>query len=275
MSPKKTDTKKTAKKDKTEKEPPAKKKSKRAETFEGIAYIILALLLFSVPKFLVYHPDSIEGKLLVAAAWEDLETVDGTDTISDEVQPLVQSVILITAHDRRGARGYVINKPIKDISLKDLYHKLDIQPLGRSAGLFITPAYAKQFLNSNFDRTLPIYWGGPVDEEEGRIIFTGKKYTKKRIEKVPDTDLKISTDMKSLNRVVLNLDKSDADPYKFVFGFAQWSGDQLDQEIAKEYWHVVPYDKDIVLNTDAKDIWHELQRRMEKSDEQEITNGEE
>lgn len=274
MSPKKTDTK-TEKKAKSAKDTPKKRKSTRAEIFEGIAYIVLAFLLFSIPKIIIHHPNSIQGKLLVAAAWEDVEVIDGSYTIPDEAQPLVESVILITAHDRRGAKGYVINKPTQDISLKDLYHKLDIQPLGRSANLFITPAYAKQFLNSDFSRKIPIYWGGPLEEETGRIIFKGKKYTRKRVKKIHNTDLKISTDMKALNRVVLNLDKSDADPYKFIFGFAQWSGDQLDQEIEKEYWHVLPYDEDIVLNTGAKDIWHELQKRVEKSDEQEITNGEE
>ena len=259
MPPKKTDTK-TEKKAKSAKDTPKKRKSTRAEVFEGIAYIVLAFLLFSIPKIIIHHPNSIQGKLLVAAAWEDVEVIDGSYTIPDEAQPLVESVILITA---------------QDISLKDLYHTLDIQPLGRSANLFITPAYAKQFLNSDFSRKIPIYWGGPLEEETGRIIFKGKKYTRKRVKKIHNTDLKISTDMKALNRVVLNLDKSDADPYKFIFGFAQWSGDQLDQEIKKEYWHVLPYDEDIVLNTDAKDIWHELQKRVEKSDEQEITNGEE
>ena len=59
-----------------------------------------------------------------------------------------KTVILMLEHDKKGALGIVINKPLGKITLGSLISQVDDQSINKK---------------ELYDIKIPIYWGGPVD----------------------------------------------------------------------------------------------------------------
>ena len=70
--------------------------------------------------------------------------------------------------------------------------------------------------------------------------------------KIPHTDIRFSTDMKALNKVLLFRDTEDEKPYKIIFGKAEWGAKQLYKQIEQGLWQPLPYEKDTLLNHTVK-----------------------
>ncbi len=49
--------------------------------------------------------------------------------------------------------------------------------------------------------------------------------------------------------------------YRLYAGFAGWAPSQLEAEIQRDDWHVLPADADIVFRKDMDGVWEELLRR--------------
>ncbi len=101
------------------------------------------------------HYDSVKDFFLIA-----------TEKIRDS--RFEKTVILMLEHDKKGALGIVINKPLGTITLGSLISKID------------DPSINKKKL---YDIEIPIFWGGPVDENKILILHsndykneTTKKY---------------------------------------------------------------------------------------------------
>lgn len=242
---------------------------KHIAIIEGVGYILLAVLMFSVPQLMIRHPDSLAGQILVAAPYPEEH---GSKPVFGE------TVVLVTKHTRRTAQGFVVNRPLESMTARALYKKLDIPAPGRSAGLLaITPAYAedgdvpkegRSYLSETMERmSFPVYWGGPVDEDKGHLLFLDKEYSKTRITRVPETNVTYTEKMKAMNNVLAAHKKNDVTPYKVVFGLAQWGPDQLDKEMEHGYWQAIPYEQNIVFSDNPKGLWNELQKRLAKSAE--------
>ncbi|TNE26708.1 MAG: hypothetical protein EP349_09730 [Alphaproteobacteria bacterium] len=272
------------KKAKTVKKKPAAKASKSpAETeeenlpfyrkhvaiIEGIGYILLAILMFSVPQLMIRHPNSLAGQILVATPYPD----------GHPSKPFFdKTVILMTKHTRRMAHGFIVNRPLESMSARALYKKLDIPAPGRSASLWITPAYAedtegtpkegRSYLSETMESmSFSVYWGGPVDEDLGHLLFLDKEYSKSKITRVPDTNVSFTDKMKVMNNVLAAYEEDDVTPYKITFGHTQWGAGQLDKELKDGRWQVVPYEQNIVFSDNPKGLWNELQKRLAKSTE--------
>ena len=94
-----------------------------------------------------------------------------------------KTVILMLEHDKKGALGIVINKPLGKITLGSFISKID------------DPLINKKKL---YDIEIPIFWGGPVDEHKILILHTNdyKNETTKKY-----NNLSTSSDLTTLVKI--------------------------------------------------------------------------
>jgi putative transcriptional regulator len=50
-------------------------------------------------------------------------------------------------------------------------------------------------------------------------------------------------------------------PYRLYAGFSGWAPRQLEAELARDDWYVLPADADIVFRKEMEGVWEELLRR--------------
>ncbi len=217
--------------------------TKTRETVKGFVFIIMALLLFSVPTFISYHPNNIAGSILVSRS-------------SDIEDKFYRTVIFVAKHDKLKAIGYVINKPKESLKAQEIFDKLDIKPAGYFTNIISGQAYAETFINSKLQKVLQTYWGGPIDEDKFHLIFTDDRYTSGKINYIANTGVKISDDKQAINNILELGDK--VRPYKIVMGYAGWGIGQLDQELAQGSWWVIPYDYKTLFTDSSVDLWDNL-----------------
>lgn len=175
---------------------------------------------------------------LLAAAWL-LPTAASADrppakgrllVATEQVQGIVfsQTVILLLHYDATGAMGIVLNRPT------------DIAP-----GEVVDDGDAF----SDYDGTL--YWGGPVQMNSLRALMRTD---------TPPPLAEAVIDAVHLVPIDDELEKTRANPadLRLFIGYAGWSAGQLDRELARGSWHVLPASDDIVFTDDPHALWQRL-----------------
>jgi putative transcriptional regulator len=139
-----------------------------------------------------------------------------------------QTVVLLAHYDETGAIGIVINRPT-DIPPREIAS--DVEAF------------------SDYSGTL--YWGGPV--QMGRLLALMRTDT-------PPEDSEPIIDSVHQVRVDDGLKGVSADPgsLRFFIGYAGWSAGQLDHEIARGSWHVLPATVEHVFAEDPRSLWKRL-----------------
>ena len=143
-----------------------------------------------------------------------------------------KQVIYICAHDKDGAMGLVINKPISEINLADIL-------LGANLPI---PTI----------KLPPVYMGGPVEPSSGFILHSA--------DYLPDESIHISkTVIMSRNPSILEDIAAGHGPHHFIFvlGYAGWAPDQLEHELTDNGWLTVPCNDRILFDTPDADKWKE------------------
>ena len=147
-----------------------------------------------------------------------------------------QSVSYICEHNNEGAMGVVINRPI-DLSFAELCEQLDIE---------ITDTDTVNY---------PIFEGGPVETERGFILHTPIGDWESTLEVTKDIGLTMSQD---IIEAIANGYSSDSPPPKhfiITLGYAGWSEDQIEDEIAANVWLNVPATEEILFRTPVENRW--------------------
>jgi putative transcriptional regulator len=149
-----------------------------------------------------------------------------------------QAVILMVRHDRDGALGIVINRPLEERSVASL-----LESLGEKDTAALT-------------RSVRIFAGGPVQPEMGFVIHTDDYHRPRTIEL--DGHLAVTS-----NRDILRDIGMSQGPAKslIAFGYAGWRAGQLEGEIEHGAWVTAPADAKIVFDLDREKIWEEATRR--------------
>src|ERR1700743_1137969 len=83
---------------------------------------------------------SLAGHLLIA-----------TSVVQDSC--FARSVIYLCSHNENGAMGMIINYPVDNIGLKDIFAQLEIK-------------------GENTARDIPIHFGGPVEANRGFVVHS-------------------------------------------------------------------------------------------------------
>ena len=167
------------------------------------------------------HYDSVKDFLLIA-----------TEKIRDS--RFEKTVIIMLEHDKKGAIGIVINKPIGKITLGSFISKVDDRSINKK---------------ELYDVKIPVYWGGPVDDHK-MLILHSKDY-KNKSTKVYD-NLSTSNDLTTLVAIA---EKRGPKKSLVVLGLSAWNIGQLDGEIELERWTLSESSMDLIFEIEDNKKW--------------------
>ena len=174
--------------------------------------------------------------LLPVASGENLRPAKGRLLVATELVGgdfFNQTVVLLLHYDAEGAMGVVINRPtaVEPQELLD-----NVEPITGDSG--------------------PIYWGGPVQMNSLRALLrtdtppSGAEVIVGSVHRVPIDD-------------ALKIAPTDSANLRLFIGYAGWSAGQLDSEMARGSWHVVPASDEHVFAEDPRTLWKRLTRPLE------------
>jgi len=174
--------------------------------------------------------------LLPVASGENLRPAKGRLLVATELVGgdfFNQTVVLLLHYDAEGAMGIVINRPT-EVEPQELLE--DVEPVAGYSG--------------------PIYWGGPVQMNSLRALLrkdtppSGAEAIVGSVHQVPIDD-------------ALKIAPTDSANLRFFIGYAGWGAGQLDSEMARGSWHVVPASDEHVFADDPHTLWKRLTRPRE------------
>ena len=97
---------------------------------------------------------------------------------------------------------------------------------------------------------IPIYSGGPVDNDRGFILYNAKIESENDLQILPELHLTSSIEM--LSKIACGHGPANA---LIVVGYAGWSPGQLEEELSANAWLTTPYQHHLVFDTPADQQW--------------------
>lgn len=198
-------------------------------------FIIFVLNLYfpskaiDLPKHYKFPKDYFEGK--------HYDSVKGLFLIATEKMRdprFEKTVILILEHDKNGALGIIVNKKLGNINLGSLFSNIQ-DSLANKKKLY------------NFE--IPIYWGGPVDENKILILHSNDYKNKTTIKY---DNISTSSD---LNTLVQIAEKKGPERSLVAIGLSAWDKGQLDGEIEMESWTLSEMNMNIIFELENNKKW--------------------
>lgn len=136
-----------------------------------------------------------------------------------------QTVTLLIEHNRDGAFGLVVNRPL-DANLGDLLTEDDFE------------------FSTDLHDDIPLMETGPVEQNRLFFLYSGEKDFENSVRINDQVSLCTSTDLLA----AISDHKGPQDVIAGL-GYAGWSGGQLENEIKADVWLVTPYVHNAVFNT--------------------------
>jgi putative transcriptional regulator len=193
--------------------------------FAAVASLLSALVVLGAAPPDHSDNDSLAGQLLIAAP-----------TIGDP--RFAHTVILMVRHDREGAFGIVINRPVGERSVAAL-----LEATGHD--------------DADVAGTVRVFAGGPVQPELGFVVHSAEY---RRAETV-EVDGRVA--MTASRQVLLDIGHNQG-PEKSIFalGYAGWGPGQLEGEVARNDWFTTPEEPKLVFDDDRDKLWDEAMARL-------------
>jgi len=147
-----------------------------------------------------------------------------------------QSVSYICEHNNEGAMGVVINRATT-LCFSDLCEQLEIE------------------ISDSDVANYPIYDGGPVETERVFILHTPLGEWENTLAVTNEIGLTMSKDI--IEAIAEGYDSDNTPPKHFIImlGYAGWSEDQIEDEIAENIWLNVLASSEIIFNTPIDKRW--------------------
>jgi putative transcriptional regulator len=186
------------------------------------AAILAALLL--APAADPADTASLTGQLLIAAP-----------TIGDP--RFAHTVILMVKHDKDGALGIVINRPVGEESIASL-----LEGTGEDV--------------SGIDGNLRVFAGGPVQPDLGFVVHSAEY----RRDETINVDGRVAM---TASRQILRDIGHHRGPQKtlFALGYAGWGPGQLEGEMARHDWFTTPEEPKLIFDDDREHLWDDAMAR--------------
>ena len=153
-----------------------------------------------------------------------------------------KSVIMLLEHDKKGAVGFVINKPLGKYPLSTLVTKNDK----------IEESDRKKLEK----HTLPIFWGGPLDKNRIFVLHTNE-YSNKST-KIFNT-LSVSNDLKILIDIVENKGPKNS---LIIIGISAWNDNQLEGEFMNNLWSLAEIDLKLIFKEENDKKWNNAKKKI-------------
>ena len=159
------------------------------------------------------------GSLLVASRW--LEDPN-----------FGESVVLLIEAGRQGAMGVILNRPTSISVAKALPQ---IGELGNSDDL--------------------LYAGGPVEPNKP-VILVQTSSPPEGSKEVLENEVYLLTSPEAVRSVTQ--DSTEETTVRIFAGYAGWAAGQLEAEIARADWHLLPASARWIFDDEPQNIWSEL-----------------
>jgi putative transcriptional regulator len=188
-----------------------------------------AVALFAAAVLTPALPDSAEkaslaGQLLIAAP-----------TMGDP--RFSHSVILMIRHDKDGALGIVINRPVGERSIALL-----LEATGDS--------------DPDVEGSVRVFAGGPVQPEVGFLIHTAEYHRTETLD--IDSHVAMTASRQALRDIGHN---HGPEKSLFALGYAGWGPGQLEDEMARQDWFTTPENPKLVFDDDRENLWDDAMAR--------------
>jgi putative transcriptional regulator len=199
--------------------------SSRISTLRSLpAAALLAALLLGAAAAGPPEIASLSGQLLIASP-----------NIGDP--RFAQTVILMVKHDKDGAFGIAINRPVGEKSIASL-----LEAPGEDV--------------SDIEGTLQVFAGGPVQPELGFVLHSAEYHREETIE----VDGRVAM---TASRQILRDIGHRRGPQKslFALGYAGWGPGQLEDELARHDWFTAPEEPKLIFDDDRANLWEDAMAR--------------
>ena len=140
-----------------------------------------------------------------------------------------RSVVLLVRHDDDGALGLILNRQTQT-SVREVWENVCDQPCQVD------------------DR---LYFGGPC---EGPLMALHTDFMRMEIEAFEG--VYFSADREALEKLVANAQETK----RFYVGYSGWGPGQLESEVRRGAWKILPANRDTVFSADGE-LWETLRRR--------------
>ena len=150
------------------------------------------------------------------------------------------TVILMVRHDKDGAFGIVVNRPVGERPLAAL-----LETLGEK--------------DTTATGQVRIFAGGPVQPDMGFVVHSTDYHQ-------PDTVNVAAGVAMTSSREILRDIGNDKGPRKnlIAFGYAGWAPGQLEGELARRDWVLAPGESKLIFDEDRDQVWDAAySRRMQ------------
>ena len=139
-----------------------------------------------------------------------------------------QTISYLCEHNEDGAMGLVVNRPVDDVTLGDLFDQLEIQ--------------------GSAHRATTVLEGGPVQRDRGFVLHSEDVQLEGTLRLAGGLAL-------STSREMLAAIARDEGPERFLVcvGYAGWGGGQLEGEMAENAWLTCPANESILFDTAHRD----------------------
>jgi putative transcriptional regulator len=194
-----------------------------------LAVIAIALSASVLHAALPTEPDvsgrtSLTGQLLIASP-------------ALRNSPFERTVILMAQHNRDGALGIVINRPLDEHRIADLLDAFGARASGISG-------------------SVRVFSGGPVSPEVGLVIHSADY----RLADTLDIDGHVA--LSPAPDVLRDIGLGKGPNKSLVaFGYAGWAAAQLEDELARGSWYSIPEEQALVFDDDRSKVWDEAMAR--------------
>ena len=145
-----------------------------------------------------------------------------------------KGIIYLCEHNKDGAMGIMLNKPIPNI--EEFISKLELK---------------------NISPKPNIYLGGPVDVNKGFVIHETGYETKGTLE--VSKNVSLTSDLKIINDII---DGNGPDKFRFALGYSGWGPGQLEDELKQGDWLVLPAEKNLIFNTPDEMMWKNACKKL-------------
>jgi putative transcriptional regulator len=147
------------------------------------------------------------------------------------------AVILMLKHDKDGALGIIINRPLGERPLTELLDAVGAK-------------------DTTVSGTVRVFLGGPVQPGVGFIIHSPDYHRPETI----DVDGHIA--MTSSPEVLRDIANQKGPAKSLIaFGYAGWGPGQLENELAHNVWYTAPEDPALVFDEDRDKVWERATER--------------
>jgi putative transcriptional regulator len=155
-----------------------------------------------------------------------------------------RTVVLLAAHGRDGALGFVVNRTA---------------PMKLSE-LLVLAGYT-QMRDAGIADTAPVYVGGPVQPSSGWIVCVDPSLAAEDGGVIPVGDrVRVTSSRSAFDALVRDVERRTpdaADPLRrmVMLGYSGWGPGQLEGEIAAGAWLPVPLDETVIFDVALGDKW--------------------